>query len=115
RARALLTAFERLRVSTIHAFCRRLLAEHPVEAGVHPRFAVDASGLARAAAAREAVEAWHFDAARADDADLFALVEAGIAAPELEAMLDALLAAAVEPERFAADPLAPPRIAALAA
>lgn len=115
RARALLTAFDRLRVSTIHAFCRRLLAEHPREAGVHPRFTVDADGLARAAAAREVVEEWAFDPARAADDALLELVEAGIAAPELEAMLDALLASAVDPARFAEDPLAPPRVADLVA
>jgi len=115
RARALLAGFDRLRVSTIHAFCRRLLAEHPREAGVHPRFTVDAAGLARAAAAREAVEGWLFEAARDEDADLFALVEAGVAAPELEAAVDALLAAAAGPEQLAADPLAAERIAALAA
>lgn len=110
RARALLAASDRLRVSTIHAFCKRLLAEHPLEAGVHPRFEVDADGSARAASARDTVEAWIGAPARAEDADLLALVEAGVAAPELEAMLDALLAAAVEPEDFAADPLAAPQI-----
>jgi ATP-dependent helicase/nuclease subunit A len=115
RARALLAGFDRLRVSTIHAFCRRLLAEHPREADVHPRFTVDAAGMARAAAAREAVEGWLFESARDDDADLFALVEAGVAAPELEAAVDALLAAAAGPEQLAPDPLSPERIAALAA
>lgn len=113
RARALLAAFDRLRVSTIHAFCRRLLAEHPHEAGVHPHFTVDATGLLREAAARETVEEWLFDPARADDGDLFALVEEGVAAPELEKMVEALLAAAVPVERFAEDPLAPERIATL--
>ncbi|HEY8493394.1 MAG TPA: UvrD-helicase domain-containing protein, partial [Myxococcota bacterium] len=113
RARALLAAFDRLRVSTIHAFCRRLLAEHPHEAGVHPHFTVDATGLLREAAARETVEEWLFDPARAVDGDLFALVEEGVAAPELEKMVEALLAAAVPVERFAEDPLAPERIATL--
>lgn len=41
RARALLTALDHLRVSTIHAFCRRLLAVNPLEAGLHPAFRVD--------------------------------------------------------------------------
>lgn len=115
RARALLAAFDRLRVSTIHAFCRRLLAEHPQEAGLHPHFTVDAAGVARAAAARGAVEEWLFDQARADDPDVLALVEDGVAAPELEAVLEAMLAAAIAPERFAEDPLAPPRITRLVA
>ncbi len=48
RARVLLAAFDRLHVQTIHAFCRRLLANHPLEAGLHPRFTVDARGAARA-------------------------------------------------------------------
>ncbi|MEB2345064.1 MAG: UvrD-helicase domain-containing protein [Deltaproteobacteria bacterium] len=115
RARALLAAFDRLRVSTIHAFCRRLLAEHPQEAGLPPRFTVDAAGVARAAAARAAIEEWLFDPARADDPDLLALVEDGVAAPELEAALEAMLATAIDPGRFAEDPLAPPHLARLVA
>jgi ATP-dependent helicase/nuclease subunit A len=115
RSRALLASFDRLRVSTIHAFCRSLLLAYPLEADVHPRFAVDARGLARIAAAREAVEAWLFDPARAGDPDLAKLVEAGIAGPELETMLDALLASALSPDVFGADPLAPERIAAFVA
>ncbi len=115
RARALLAAFDRLRVSTIHAFCARLLREHPLEAGVHPRFEVDASGSVRAEAARETVEAWIGDPARVDDEDFLALFEAGIGPRTLQEMLDALLAAAFDPAEFAADPLATPRIAALLA
>src|SRR5262249_51635731 len=56
RARALVGAFDHLRFQTIHAFCRRLLAAHPLEAGLHPRFALDARGSARAVAVREAIE-----------------------------------------------------------
>jgi ATP-dependent helicase/nuclease subunit A len=78
RARALLAAFDRLRVSTIHAFCRRLLAEHPREAGVHPRFEIDATGRARAEAARATIEAWLGNPARADDDDFLALFEADV-------------------------------------
>jgi ATP-dependent helicase/nuclease subunit A len=115
RARALLAAFDRLRVSTIHAFCKRLLGEHPLEAGVHPRFEVDADGRARAKAARATMDAWLADPARAQDDDFLALAEADVSASALEGMLDALLAATVEPSEFAADPLAAPRIAALRA
>ena len=110
RARALLAAFDRLRVSTIHAFCARLLREHPLEAGVHPRFEVDASGRARGEAARETVEAWIGDPARADDEDFLALFEAGIGPRAIGDMLDALLAGAVDPAEFADDPLSAPRI-----
>ncbi|MDH3525203.1 MAG: UvrD-helicase domain-containing protein, partial [Acidobacteriota bacterium] len=41
RAHALLGALDHLTVETIHAFCRGLLAAHPIEAGVHPDFTVD--------------------------------------------------------------------------
>jgi ATP-dependent helicase/nuclease subunit A len=115
RARALLQAFDRLRVSTIHAFCRRLLAEHPLEADLHPRFTVDASGAARAAAAREVVEAWLVASGSREDPALVELLASDVAAPELEAMLIALLAAALPAVSFSADPLAKARVRALVA
>jgi ATP-dependent exoDNAse (exonuclease V) beta subunit len=43
RAAALLATLDRLTVSTIHAWCRALLAEHAFEAGLDPRFEVDAN------------------------------------------------------------------------
>ena len=49
RAAAFRLALDQLRVHTIHAFCLRLLLAHPLEAGVHPRLAVDADGQAVAA------------------------------------------------------------------
>ena len=52
-------ATERAWVLTIHAFCRRLLAQHPLAAGLDPRFRVlDASEAGRLAdrAAAEAIE-----------------------------------------------------------
>ncbi len=56
RARALSEESHRLAVSTIHAFCQRLLATYPLEAGLHPRFEVDADGSRIEALAEEAVE-----------------------------------------------------------
>ncbi|MCB9556065.1 MAG: UvrD-helicase domain-containing protein [Deltaproteobacteria bacterium] len=44
RSRALLAQIDQLNVSTIHAFCRKLLAQYPLRAGVHPQFQVDADG-----------------------------------------------------------------------
>jgi len=41
RAHHLLGALDHLTVETIHAFCRRLLANHPLEAGLHPDLQVD--------------------------------------------------------------------------
>jgi ATP-dependent helicase/nuclease subunit A len=110
RARTLLAVFDRLHMQTIHAFCRRLLASHPLEAGLHPHFAVDARGTARNAAVREALEQRLRAMAEHGDADLEALLLHGVGAPELEEMLNALLAAAVPIRDFAADPLAPERV-----
>jgi ATP-dependent helicase/nuclease subunit A len=55
RARALSEESHRLVVSTIHAFCQRLLATYPLEAGLHPRFEVDAEGERIGKLAEEAV------------------------------------------------------------
>ncbi len=115
RARALLAVFDRLHMQTIHAFCRRLLAGHPLEAGLHPHFAVDARGTARNAAVREALEQRLRAMAEHGDADLEALLLHGVGAPELEEMLNALLAAAVPVRDFAADPLAAERVDAFLA
>ncbi|RIK91942.1 MAG: hypothetical protein DCC71_24730, partial [Proteobacteria bacterium] len=114
RARALLAAFDHFQVQTIHAFCRRLLAAHPIEAGLHPRFTVDARGDERAAAVRAALEERLAAMAEQGDADLEALLPDGVGAPELEEIVSALAAAAVPAAAFAADPLAPERIRAWA-
>ena len=56
----LLSSFGGAQITTIHGFCRRLLASHPVAAGIDPRLRVlDAAEAARAAEAA-------FDAAMVD-------------------------------------------------
>ena len=59
RLRSLARATEGAWVTTIHGFCRRLLATHPVAAGLDPRFrvldAAEADRL-RHVAARQAIE-----------------------------------------------------------
>jgi ATP-dependent helicase/nuclease subunit A len=57
RASALRGALDHLTVRTIHAFCRRLLASHPLDAGLHPQLTVDADQQQAALAAREVLEA----------------------------------------------------------
>ena len=113
RVGALRAALDQLVVETIHAWCRRLLAAHPIEAGLHPRFEVDADGAAAAAAVREAV-AEQLGAAyqRGDDAVL-ALADHGIGPLELETELLAQRGAGVGAAELARDPLAPARIEAL--
>ena len=57
RARWLIEGLDQLSVQTIHAFCRNVLASHPLDAGVKPEFTVDADGSRLEAIARESVEA----------------------------------------------------------
>ena len=113
RATALLGALDRLLVRTIHAFCRRLLAQYALEAGLHPDFEVDADERACKAAAREAVEAAVGEGyGDPGDPDLLALALAGFGPPELEAALAALLGSGLAARDLAADPFAPGSIRA---
>ncbi len=56
RARLLLANLDRLTATTIHAYCRRLLAEHPVEARLHPQFEVDAEAAVLEEVVRDVTE-----------------------------------------------------------
>ncbi len=86
RARAdyLVAEAHRLSVSTIHSFCQRLLSTYPLEAGLHPRFAVDAEEEEIGALVEEVVEG----ALRALDQnplrrDWEVLAEAGVDPPQI--------------------------------
>ena len=105
RARALSEESHRLVVSTIHAFCQRLLATYPLEAGLHPRFDVDAEGDRIEALAEEVVE----EALRGlggdpkrDDWERLAME--GVGPATIVEALCQLVEAGVEPELFDEDP-----------
>ena len=111
RAEALRGAVDHLVVLTIHAWCRRLLGAHPVEAGLSPNFEVDADGRRRRGVVRDLLEERLREAyAQPEPSSLLDLAVAGVGPGELEEALLALLAAGVEAEDFAADPLSPTRI-----
>ena len=79
---------------TIHAFCRGLLADHPLEAGVHPDLTVDAEGRLLEQVVQETVE----DSLREGygdpgDPDLLALAARGFGPREVAAALIALVQA----------------------
>jgi ATP-dependent helicase/nuclease subunit A len=115
RAAALRGALDHLQLQTIHAWCRRLLSSHPLAAGVHPGFQVDADGRLAADAARRALEARLRAAYDAHDPAALALAEAGCGPAELEEALVALLERGVRAGELEQDPAAPDRIAALGA
>ncbi len=114
RAGALLGRLDCLSVRTIHAFCRRLLATHPLEAGVHPNFQVDGDGLLQAETVRQVVES-EVRAAYADpdDSGLLALAELRFGPPEIETALLALVDAGVPVDALATEAFEPQRVQAL--
>ena len=113
RAVALRGALDQLRVQTIHAFCRRILAEHPVEAGLHPHFVVDADETAQGAAVRRVLEE-ALPALFDESPELLVLVRAGCQVHDLEEALHFLLREGVEPAALRQDPLDATAVAALA-
>ncbi len=109
RAAALLGAIDHLTVSTIHAWCRGLLANHAVDAGLHPDFAVDPSGERTEAVAREVAE----EAIRrayaqgGRDEPLVRLAAFRIGPHRLAEALAELARRSVPPRLLAEDPFAP--------
>jgi ATP-dependent helicase/nuclease subunit A len=115
RAWALLATLDQLNVSTIHAFCRRLLAEHPLEAGVHPMLTVDADGRLLDEAVQEAVEAaMRIGYGEPGDPHLLTLAARGLGPRELVEALLILAREGLPSSVLIADPLAGPGAAALA-
>ncbi len=109
RARSLLVTLDQLNVSTIHAFCRRLLAEHPLEAGVHPMLTVDADGRLLDEAIQEAVEgAMRVGYGEPGDPHLLALAARGLGPRELVEALLILAREGLPPSALLADPLSGP-------
>jgi ATP-dependent helicase/nuclease subunit A len=111
RAEALVGVCDQLTARTIHAFCRRLLVAHPLEAGLPPELTVDADGQRQAEVAREVIEA-HLPEAFADppQPDDAALVDAGLGPGDLERALTDLLAEGAVPEDLGEDPLRGERV-----
>ncbi|HLE85383.1 MAG TPA: UvrD-helicase domain-containing protein, partial [Thermoanaerobaculia bacterium] len=105
RARALLGALDHLVVRTIHAFCRSLLAAHPLEAGLHPELEVDADGSAVEEIARETVEG-RLAAGYGEPGDphLLALASAGVGPADLVAAAVTLVQEGVRGEDLESSP-----------
>ncbi|RKX36841.1 MAG: hypothetical protein DRP64_18020, partial [Verrucomicrobia bacterium] len=113
RAAALLTEVEWLRISTIHAFARALLARFPVEAGVHPSFEVDADGTATDDCVEWAVEELLTGAYRGEilGNDALLLAGRGVGPVEIRDSVAALLGDGCPPEALAEDPMGEQQLA----
>ena len=120
RAGALRGALDQLNISTIHAFCRRLVAAHPLEAGLDPGFEIDASYAATELAVRAVLEeflrtAW----GSGSDPRLAALAARRIDPTKIEEAVLALVKAGARASDLEQDPLREevigPRVAELGA
>ena len=121
RARKLSLTLEHLEVSTIHAYCRRLLGEATFEAGLHPAFEVDPEFEQCARVTREVLEAelaaiWSQEYRGAPHEHL-ALAAEGYGPSKLEELLFELVIHGTPVRALAQDPLAAtkvgPRLTAL--
>lgn len=116
RARLLLGAVDRLTVSTIHAWCRRLLSLAPTQAGLHPAYQVDADGSATAEVVHEEVVDWFTEVFAAGDPiteDLLVLAEHKQGTEAIAEAVGLVASTAVPPEVLATDPFSPEAIAGL--
>ncbi|MFQ5349819.1 MAG: UvrD-helicase domain-containing protein, partial [Thermoanaerobaculia bacterium] len=115
RAAALLGAIDHLTVSTIHAWCRGLLANHAVDARLHPDFGVDPSGERTEAVARDVAEEAirRTYAAGEPDDPLVRLAGFGHGPHRLAEALAELAHRAVPAELLAEDPFEPAVLDAL--
>ncbi|MCG6948751.1 MAG: UvrD-helicase domain-containing protein [Acidobacteria bacterium] len=108
RARALSEESHRLVVSTIHAFCQRLLSTYPMEAGIHPRFEVDPDGARLEMLAEDLVEESLRNLAGAPDRESWErLAVEGFGPPDVVQALCDLSKSGADPALFAADPFGP--------
>jgi ATP-dependent helicase/nuclease subunit A len=114
RARSLVAALDQLVVQSIHAFCRRLLAAHPLEASLHPRFEVDGDGEGQRRVVREVLQEQVVLAfAEGGESDLARVCLEDAGADKLEAGLLRLVEEGAPPELFDAEVHTPERVGAL--
>jgi len=116
RAARLLAALDRRVVLTIHAWCRELSSQHPLEAGVAPLFRVDADGFETERVVRDTLEAAVVRSLGDEpDEDWLVLARARIGPAEIEDALLALARDGVRSEDIARDPFTPERVERLRA
>jgi ATP-dependent exoDNAse (exonuclease V) beta subunit len=114
RASALLASMDLLKTSTIHAFCRAMLARHPFEAGVHPNFQVDADHSVIADLAEEVLERHALRAlSLGEEHPLFLLFIQGFTSEELVEALIRIAKTDMSAHELGADPFGPQALHAM--
>jgi len=104
RAHHLLKALDHLKVRTIHAYCRGLLAKFPIEAKLHPSFELDAAGDAVTDTVREVVEEHLTNWLTTDPSAVIDLFARGVTPADIEDATRTLVLAGVTEENLASDP-----------
>lgn len=114
RATALLGSLDHLAAQTFHSWCRGLLAQYPLEAGVHPAFVIDADGATTERLADEVLDGLLAELYADDpDAPAVRLLTEGIGANILREQLVSLAAAGVPATELGRDRFAPTALAPL--
>lgn len=111
RAVSMLATLDRFFIGTIHAFCRRLLTQHAIPAGIHPGFIVDAdermsNSLIEDVLASKLQEVY----GDPGDEDLLALARMGWGPAEVVEALGELVRKGIPVEALAEDPYSPARV-----
>jgi ATP-dependent helicase/nuclease subunit A len=113
RAVALRGALDHLTMQTIHAWCRKLLADHALDAGLHPNLDVDADRRSQRAIVREVLDD-ALETAYGDSGNsaFLELARRGVGPRDLEVELLELVDAGVTPQALATDPARADRVEA---
>jgi len=105
RAQHLLGVIDLLEIRTIHAWCRSLLSQYPLEAGLHPSFVVDADGTRTQRIVRESVEQGLAAVLESDDpVALLHLLGLGVSPAGVERAVATLIEQGVEPDEIDKNP-----------
>ncbi len=104
RAGMLLSVQDRLKISTLHGFCRRILAEYPMETGLHPMADVDADETATAEIVRELLEDRLPPAYESEDPDMLVLADMEFGPQAVSEAITEIANKAVAPSVFEKSP-----------
>ncbi|MFT7617307.1 MAG: hypothetical protein ACI97A_000943, partial [Planctomycetota bacterium] len=105
RAKSVLAQLDRIHIETIHAFCRRTLAENSLAAGLHPEFELDADGTLVATTIRDVVSEWMSESLNGETSDdVTQLMTQRLGPSALEAATQLIVSEGVPAPVLACDP-----------
>ena len=112
RIEALTACQDQLNLTTIHSFCRGILARHPLEAGLHPGFVIDADQRILEETTREVVEEAVRESLESEgNHPVIELLLTGINPTDIAQCLHRLVLSGVPPEVFNRNPFPTAQVA----